>query len=130
MVSGSSAASRTSRLQTSTWTFRHGCAYLDESAKRHYTRPAIDPMFDSAARAFGSRVVGVVLTGCGRDGSGGLLNIAAAGGMALVQTPQEAQFSDMPENALLLDHVQAALTLEQLADVLPRLARGAFVESA
>jgi two-component system chemotaxis response regulator CheB len=105
-------------------TFASGGAVLSSSLKQHFTRPAIDPLFSSAALAYTSRVVGVVLTGGGRDGTRGLLDIAAAGGLALVQTPDEAECGAMPESALAHDHVRAALTLDQLATVLPRLARG------
>jgi two-component system, chemotaxis family, protein-glutamate methylesterase/glutaminase len=66
----------------------------------HYTRPAIDPLFESAAAAFGKRVVGIVLSGQGRDGAVGLAAIKRKGGLALVQDPREAEAPDMPKAAI------------------------------
>lgn len=77
--------------------------------KEHDTRPAIDPLFVSAAAAFGPRVVGVLLSGTGADGARGLIAIKAAGGLSLAQSPDEAQYPAMPRNAVAHDRVSAAL---------------------
>jgi len=97
---------------------------MDRGAKEHRTRPAVDPLFTSAARAYGPRVVGVVLTGGGHDGMQGLLNITTVGGLSLVQKPSEAEHASMPEYALAHDHVSAALAVDEIGDALVLLARG------
>jgi two-component system chemotaxis response regulator CheB len=108
-------------------TFKDDRIALDGGAKEHHTRPAVDPLFASAALAYGSRVVGVVLTGGGHDGMQGLLQITTAGGISLVQKPSEAEHVSMPEYAIAHDHVRAALTVDEIGDALVLLARGGAV---
>jgi two-component system chemotaxis response regulator CheB len=108
-------------------TFEHDRIALDAGAKEHRTRPAVDPLFTSAARAYGPRVVGVVLTGGGHDGMQGLLDVTTAGGLSLVQKPSEAEHASMPEYAIAHDHVRAALTVDEIGDALVLLARGGAV---
>jgi two-component system, chemotaxis family, protein-glutamate methylesterase/glutaminase len=103
---------------------------LHRGPKEHYTRPAIDPLFATAARAYGARVVGVQLTGSGDDGVAGLLAIKAGGGISIAQDPSEAAFPAMPLNAMLFDHVEAVLPLEGIADALVTLASGGVLEVA
>jgi two-component system chemotaxis response regulator CheB len=105
-------------------TFADDRIVLDGEAKEHQTRPAVDPLFSSAALAYASRVVAVVLTGGGHDGMQGLLNVTTAGGLSLVQKPSEAQQASMPEYAIAHDHVRAALTIDEIGDALVLLARG------
>ncbi len=107
--------------------FEHDSIALDGGAKEHRTRPAVDPLFSSAAVAYGARVVGVVLTGGGHDGMLGLLAITTAGGLSLVQKPSEAEHASMPEYAIAHDHVRAALTVNEIGDALVLLARGGAV---
>jgi two-component system, chemotaxis family, protein-glutamate methylesterase/glutaminase len=86
-------------------------------------RPAIDPLFRSAARTFGPRVVGVLLSGTLDDGTVGLIEIKARGGFALVQKPEEAAYPGMIMSALrsvAVDHVAPA---RELAAILDRVAR-------
>ncbi len=108
-------------------TFEQGCIVLARGAKEHHARPAVDPLFASAARAYGPRVVGVVLTGGGHDGMQGLLDVTTAGGLSLVQKPSEAEQASMPEYAIAHDHVRAELTVDEIGDALVMLARGGSV---
>lgn len=97
---------------------------LNRGPREHRTRPAIDPLFRSAATAYGPRVVGVLLSGMGADGVSGLIAIKKAGGISLVQTPQEARFPVMPLNAIARDDVDAILSVDDIAAALLVLAAG------
>jgi two-component system chemotaxis response regulator CheB len=76
---------------------------LTQGSLVHRTRPAIDPLFTSAADAFRERVIGVVLSGEGQDGAAGLATIKENGGVALVQEPGEAISPGMPQSAIKAD---------------------------
>ena len=81
---------------------------LTLDAKEHRHRPAIDPLFRSAAEVYGPSVLGLVLSGSGHDGAAGLNAIGRAGGLTVVQDPKEAAFPGMPLAAiesLKVDHV-------------------------
>lgn len=75
---------------------------LVHGPKENHCRPAIDPLFRSAAAHFQSRVVAVLLSGYLSDGVSGLNAVRRCGGLTMVQDPQDAQVADMPMNAL--DH--------------------------
>lgn len=84
-------------------------------------RPAIDPLFRSAAIAYGPRVVGVVLTGMLNDGTAGLLAIKRSGGITIVQDPAEAVYPDMPNSALQHVQVDHCLSLSAIGELLTKL---------
>ncbi len=89
-------------------------------------RPAVDPLFRTAARSFGSRVVGVVLSGTLDDGTAGLAAIKQVGGLAIVQDPDEARYGGMPRSAIESVAVDHKLPVADIAGVLDRLAREPF----
>jgi len=87
---------------------------LDRGPTHCGVRPAADPLFASAAVAFGTAVVGVVLTGMGRDGADGLLAIRQAGGVGVVQDAATAVISGMPEAALRHAGAERVVPLAQV----------------
>src|SRR5262245_21710229 len=91
--------------------------------KENRHRPAIDPLFRSAAWAFGPRVAGVVLTGMLDDGTAGLWAVKSCGGISIVQEPDEAEYPEMPSNAIRNLEVDYVLGLEKIGPFLNRLAR-------
>jgi two-component system chemotaxis response regulator CheB len=99
-----------------------GRLHLWPGAKEHRFRPAIDPLFRSAARAFGSRLAGVLLSGHNRDGVGGLQSVQAAGGVAIVQDPAEATVRRLPDAALAAMHVDHCSSAAEIAQHLDRWA--------
>ena len=86
-------------------------------------RPAIDPLFRSAALSYRERAIGVVLTGALDDGAAGSAAISRLGGSVLVQDPGEAAFPDMPRHAIEADTPHAVLPLEQLGAAVVGLVR-------
>ncbi len=89
----------------------------------NYSRPSIDVVFESAADAFGQRLIGVVLTGANKDGSRGLKKIKEAGGLAIVQTPQTAEAPGMPRAAIEAVNPDYVLPLEKIGPLLRKLER-------
>jgi two-component system, chemotaxis family, protein-glutamate methylesterase/glutaminase len=90
-------------------------------ARENGHRPAIDPLFRSAALAFGARAVGVVLSGLLDDGTIGLKEIKRAGGTAIVQDPADTEWPAMPLSALANVEVDHALPAKDIGDLLVRL---------
>lgn len=93
-----------------------GLLRLGHGPKEHHFRPAIDPLFRSAAQVYGPGAVGVVLSGHLDDGVSGLAVIKQLGGIAIVQDPDDAQCPSMPRTAVRdvdVDHVVPAVDIAQ-----------------
>ena len=91
-----------------------GHLHLTRGPKENFARPAIDPLFRSAAETYGPNAIGVVLTGQLNDGTAGLYEIKRRGGVALVQDPGEAESREMPLSAIghvAVDHVIPAASM-------------------
>lgn len=91
--------------------------------KQNRFRPAIDPLFTSAAVAHGPRVVGVLLSGWLDDGVHGLAQVQRAGGIAIVQDPREAPVPTLPLNALEAVRADAIVPVTRMAALLEELSR-------
>ncbi|HEY3730999.1 MAG TPA: chemotaxis protein CheB [Steroidobacteraceae bacterium] len=85
-------------------------------------RPAVDPLFRTAARAFGSRTVGLILTGGMDDGTLGLGIIKDFGGIAIAQDPEDAVFPNMPQSAIRHVNVDYVMPVASIPALLTRLA--------
>ena len=96
---------------------------LSRGPKIHFSRPAIDRLFCSAARVHKERVAGILLSGSNRDGGWGLREIKAHGGATFVQRPDEAAHPEMPLSGLQED-APALVSLQALPDLLLALATG------
>jgi two-component system chemotaxis response regulator CheB len=91
--------------------------------KENRFRPAVDPLFRSAAYVYGPRVVGVVLTGAMGDGTAGLWTIKLRGGTTVVQDPKEAHHASMPLSAIQNVKVDHVAPIAEIAALLSRLSR-------
>lgn len=98
-----------------------GALALSSDEPVNYSRPSIDVLFESAADAYGTGLVGVVLTGANEDGALGLRAVEAAGGVAIVEDPAFAYASSMPEAARRACVSARAMSIEGVADHLKGL---------
>ena len=88
-----------------------------------YSRPSVDVLFESAAQAYGKKVVGVILTGANSDGARGAAEIKKRGGFVVVQDPKTAEAPAMPEAAIAATRVDRILPLERIGPYLLELCR-------
>jgi two-component system chemotaxis response regulator CheB len=93
---------------------------LSADAKVAFSRPSIDVLFASAAEAFGDALAGVVLTGANKDGADGLRLIRKAGGLAIVQQPDDAEVAAMPQAAIDVAGADHIVPLTAIAPLLNR----------
>ena len=89
---------------------------LDRGDLVNYMRPSADVLFSSAAQGFGPNVIGVVLSGTGRDGARGCQEIKAKGGVTIAQDEETSHYFAMPRAGIEADAIDYVLPLEQIAD--------------
>lgn len=107
---------------------RPGRVEVNRGPRENRARPAVDPLFRSAARAYGPRLVAVILSGALDDGATGLLSVRARGGTIVVQDPAAAPFPGMPEAALRAVRPDHILPTAAIGPLLPDLLRRLPVE--
>ena len=103
--------------------FLQGRTLQLESQKTNYPVTTINRLFESAAKEYRDRVIGVILTGLLRDGTAGLKAVHDAGGLTIVQDPAEAEYADMPASAMQDLPVTFCLKLAEIGPALDVLAR-------
>lgn len=94
---------------------------ITKGAQENRSRPAIDPLFRSAAVIFGSRAIGIVLTGYLDDGTAGMTALQRCGGICIVQDPADAEYPDMPANVLNQIDVDYCLPISEMGNVIYQL---------
>ena len=104
-------------------TVEKGRCCLSRGPRVNWARPAIAPLFRSAADNFDGTTIGVVLTGALNDGSAGLLAVRSAGGKAVVQDPKDASFAEMPASALRYAGADHCVPIKEIPPLLVKLSR-------
>jgi two-component system chemotaxis response regulator CheB len=94
---------------------------ITKGAQENRSRPAIDPLFRSAAVEFKNKLIGIVLTGYLDDGTSGMKVIQRCGGICIVQDPADAQYPDMPKNVLNQIKVDYCIPVSEMGSLLYRL---------
>lgn len=95
-----------------------GVVHLTRRPREKGYRPGIDPLFRSAAEAYGSRVIGIILSGLLHDGAEGMREVRLHGGMTMVQDPAEALFDAMPKAAMQACEVDRVAPARLMGSVL------------
>jgi len=100
---------------------REGRLRLTQDAERHSCRPSVDVLFESLAHEYGASGIGCLLTGMGRDGARGLLEIRQAGGRTIAQDEKTSVIWGMPREAVLLGAAERVLPLDEIGPALAAL---------
>ena len=101
---------------------------LTSGARENRYRPAIDPLFRSAAVAHGNRVIGVILTGHLDDGTSGMMAIRRCGGVCIAQHPEDADYADMPRSVIVNVGVDHCVPIASMGALLSELSRQEVAE--
>jgi len=104
-----------------------GKIQLAHSQLVHFSRPSIDLLFESVAGMYGSRSIGVILSGSNRDGAVGIRAIKEAGGTTLAQDPTSAEFKTMPQAAISTGCIDFVVAIGGIADAVKDLCNGTRV---
>jgi two-component system chemotaxis response regulator CheB len=104
------------------------CAETTQEAPNHQRRPSVDVLFRSAAEAYGAKVIAILLSGLGGDGSAGLAAVRAHHGVVIVQAPSDAAFDTMPRRALEVMTADYVLPAAEISDELQRVLARAGLE--
>lgn len=107
-----------------------GKMLVTRGPKENRFRPAVDPLFRSAAYAHGARVIGIILSGALDDGTAGLWTVKQYGGIAIVQNPKEAEVSSMPESAMNQVKVDYCVGVAEMGPLLVRLTESPLSQNA
>lgn len=99
----------------------NGRLSLSASELVHFVRPSADLLFESVAGAYGDRAIACVLTGTGSDGAMGVTAVRTRGGTVIVEDPETAEFSGMPEAAVATGQADFVLPLDEIASVVESL---------
>lgn len=102
----------------------HGALALSADPPVHFSRPAIDVLFESACDVYGANLIGILLSGASKDGAAGLQEIHTAGGITIVQAPLSAEAAIMPAAALALFEPTYTWSPAELVTGLSRLLSG------
>ncbi|QGK73519.1 chemotaxis protein CheB [Flavobacterium sp. SLB02] len=100
---------------------KDGTLLVTKGAQENRSRPAIDPLFRSAAASFGNRTIGILLTGYLDDGTAGLITIQRCKGITIIQDPADADYPDMPKNALNQIKPDYCIPIAEMGGVLSTL---------
>lgn len=101
-----------------------GRVIVSKGARENISRPAIDPLFRSAAVAYGFRVIGVILTGNLNDGSAGMVAVQRCGGVCIVQDPVTADYPEMPASCMRTVKVDHCVPVDSIGALLAKLVSG------
>jgi two-component system, chemotaxis family, protein-glutamate methylesterase/glutaminase len=103
---------------------------LTSTPERHSCRPSVDALFESLAREMGAETIGCLLTGMGRDGASGLLEIRKAGGLTFAQDEATCVVYGMPREAALLNAVDRVLPVDAIGPALASAACSIAIRDA